>query len=114
MKYPSDELFEIIVIAFKVFKIVISDRYEGEFLCASNQRKALIKTINEFIDQDPIMDRICSKCGLPFKKLTGKCLFFFSNILLNNYSKSITDCVSKKKKDVNDNVKKSRKRKTDK
>jgi len=98
LKYPSDTLLEVIVVGFKVFKTLISERYEGDFLSVCNQRKALKTTITEFLN---VTFENCDSCGYSFMKLIDKCLISFCNILINNYSKSIMDTVVKKKRKSN-------------
>lgn len=95
LKYPSDYVLYILTIAFKVFNVIISDRYEAEFLSRNKNHVILRSTIIGFLDLKTVQN--CEECGRNHNKLIEKCLSSFCNILLNNYAKSSNDKLCKKK-----------------
>lgn len=51
LKYPSHYVMYIILtVAFKVFKIILSERYESEILPRKKNKLVLRSTILEFVD----------------------------------------------------------------
>lgn len=96
LKYPSDFLMSIVTTAFKVFQVVLTDRYESKFLSVKGQKETLISTILEFLELDSLGK--CEICNVDLRTIVNKCLNSFSNILLNNYSKNRMDKLTSKKK----------------
>lgn len=114
LKYPSDRVINIILSGFKVFSVLIGDRYEQDFLNCNSHRSLFMNIVLNAVGS--FQNEKCNNCGIYFETLVNKCVFHFSNILLNNYRKRITEKQSKKKEkspsvDKNNNAKSSKKRK---
>ena len=106
LKYPSDIVINILVTGFKVFKVMIGERYENTFLNCKSQRNVLMSVI--YYALDGIDLDVCHSCGRDLNTFFKKCIFTFCNILLNNYSKI------KKQKLIDEGKKSTKKRKLDK
>lgn len=92
LKYPSEYLVNILLKGYSIFQVLISERYENDFLNARCQKSLLINLILRALELEELDESDCSNkcdnCTLPENKLVQICLQYFSNILLNNYSKS--------------------------
>ena len=106
LKYPSDIVINILATGFKVFKVMIGERYENTFLNCKSQRNVLMSVI--YYALDGIDLDVCHSCGRDVNTFFKKCIFTFCNILLNNYSKI------KKQKLIDEGKKSTKKRKLDK
>lgn len=108
LRYPSDFIINILVASFKVFNVVISERYESMFLRCTSQKYILTKLITESLEN--VSTQWCNTCGASSKVLMDKCISVFSNVLLNNYSKLVKEKMLKPRHNLSESTKKSSKK----
>ena len=87
---------DIVINAFSVFELLISEDYEGKFLKHVNLKDIIMHLTMENII---LNNNICVNmwcCGISSDELVKKCLSTMSNILLNNYCKIKNDNQPKK------------------
>lgn len=90
LKRPSIFMITLCENMYRLFQVLISDKYESEFLKLSNQRKAFITLGVQLSEIVCDLDQIC-QCGLTFKILVKKCIKIMSNIFINNYTKLLNE-----------------------
>lgn len=109
LKYPSDFVLNVLIVTFKTFNLLISERYESTYLNCKSQRDVLIKISTNAIN-DLLFEKCC-QCDNSTEIFVSKVIHIFGNILLNNYRKMVTDKMNLSK---NSQTKKCKKRKLDK
>lgn len=116
LKYPSEFIVNILITQFKLFSMLISDKFESIFLQCDSQKDILILLVNNVLENENVVFETCSDCGSSFKHFVDKCICIFCNILLNNYRKVIEGklMAKKKKSSSKDTHKSPKKRKIDK
>lgn len=89
LKIPSRELIMVLSVCYEVFQILVSSRFESDFLNCKNQVMVVVKlTIFSLENFDLVnLDEVCSCCGNSYEFYVKKIIRTFSNICLNNYVK---------------------------
>ena len=78
LRYPSEIVINILVIGLKLFKTIISERFEQSFIKSKHQRQLFANLMADAIDSllaDNIPD--CSSCGTPFCEIIYKMYYNF-------------------------------------
>lgn len=115
LKYPTDFIVNVLVVAFKVFNLVISHRYESIFLRCRSQKNVLCNIITHALESNQSCVERCIECGTSYQNIVNKSIVIFSNILLNNYCKLVREkCLKNKQNSLNKKGQKGEKRKSDK
>ena len=92
LKYPSSVSIEIGTQVYKIFQLLVSDRYNTLFL-HSKSPKSLTKTL-VLEAMKPTYSDIKCECGKKLTELAEQCINIWVNIFLNNYTKIQTNvCV---------------------
>jgi uncharacterized protein with PIN domain len=75
LKYPSDEIVNVLAVGLKLFKTIISERYEYAFINSKCQRKVLVDLISDAVDLFLLNNTtVCASCNIPLMK---KCILPF-------------------------------------
>ena len=93
LKYPTENIVIIISVAYLIFKELISEKYEKDFVHAeSKQHELFMKIIIENLRTNNIawMNDRCSECNYPYDSIVMHIIKSFSNICLNNYVKNVS------------------------
>lgn len=83
LKYPTPFLIDFVIKCYTYFQNLISARYETDFLKVNCQKSLIIHLV---LTDFELIDN-CEECGIKQKHLLEICITYFTNILLNNYSK---------------------------
>lgn len=91
LKYPSSFLMCLCCDVYRLMQVLISNRYEQEFLNLKNQRDAVVTlSVQFFLNSVSNIDDSCS-CGVRLVKIVKKCVKVFANIFINNYTQVLND-----------------------
>ena len=102
LKYPSATLLLVVQLAYQLFNLTLQSQFESRFVSQPSQ-KSLFIALNKMywaekeIETDA-RDAVCPRCGRAGESLLVAAIATFSNVLLNNYSKSRTDSEHQKKR----------------
>lgn len=91
--YPSNVLVSVLQLALSIMNVAVSSM-ENEFLSLKNQKRTLIQINKEHWPDCEFAPEIyakCVKCGKDYESIFLIALQSFVNILLNNYSKKLTE-----------------------
>lgn len=92
LKYPSQSLTALSLIAYLVVQVLISSDYEQKFLHSSNHKEIVIDTVTSNFLQYFKEDRtVCTACGCSIRDVLVRAIPTFANIFLNNYRKTKND-----------------------
>ena len=94
LTFPTDNLFNLIQCAYRIFNVCVSSNFENKFITIFNQNYTLISVIEHYISMNndfAYMFSNCSVCHVKLFDIMWKALVCFSNILLNNYSSNRTN-----------------------
>ena len=95
LTYPSSILFHTFQASYSIFNTCISSNLEEKFLNLKNQKAVLLDLNSNFWKFSDYLqiNSMCSNptCGKEQSDILKICVNIFSNILLNNYSKSKND-----------------------
>lgn len=90
LKWSGQLSVNIVFDAFKLFNVLISERYEESFIDSACPRSIIKQLAMQKIAIYRDLDLVC-KCGIHFAKTFYVCCTTISNILLNNYCKINND-----------------------
>ena len=103
LTYPTDRLVTSICISYSLFSHILRKGYEQTFMRLDNPKAAFLKLIERYLEMDGGIDLsnspVCQTCHTSSLDIFRRAHSTFSNILLNNYSKAVTDSQEKKKAD---------------
>ncbi len=102
LKYPSATLLLVVQLAYQLFNLTLQSQFESRFVSQPSQ-KSLFITLNKmyWAENEIATDAsnpVCPRCGRAGESLLVAAIATFSNVLLNNYSKSRTDSEHQKKR----------------
>ena len=96
LQWPSDMSVSIATVVCNIFQSIIENKAsEVLFVQTSNQRVILNLLCEKKLDMD--IPETCADCSSSTKSLVMDFIKPLLNILLNNYSKKVTDKVAKTK-----------------
>lgn len=89
LKYPTEFLVNVVIHTYKLFNAIITERFERHFLAENNQRALFIKlSLVSLQNSNIIGEDCCQNCEKYPIELVQMLLQYFTNILLNNYTKN--------------------------
>lgn len=93
LTWPQSSLVHIISIVFMVFKCIISEKYENEFICSFNQRNVLVHLCMTAVSESEEFEEynLCQDCARNRIDIVKMAVTKMCNILLNNYTKLLND-----------------------
>ncbi|RZC41330.1 hypothetical protein BDFB_008625, partial [Asbolus verrucosus] len=86
LKYPTEFSIHIAEIAYKVFTVITSEKYEAMFLKVPKKKAVLQTLILDLLQDSSSNNPTQCNCGRSSQNVIQKCTSVWSNILLNNYS----------------------------
>ena len=97
LTYPSNVLFHTVQCAYNIFNICIS-KHEPAYLRVENQKQTLLGLFEMYITKTSYFNSellTCTECGSEIITQVMRALSCFANILLENYSTTKSETVSK-------------------
>ncbi|BFZ17374.1 hypothetical protein BsWGS_20413 [Bradybaena similaris] len=91
LRYPSQPLTVLTLIAYLVVQTLISAEYEHQFLNASNQKEIVVDTVAANFHQHFTDASSCTACGCSTTDVLARAIPSLANIFLNNYRKTRND-----------------------
>jgi len=91
LTWPTELMVDVVVQTIIVFKCLTSDKYNKQFIAASNQRSIVAKLALQRCQQVVYMAYQCSTCNSSMTDLAEMCIKPVCNISLNNFTKHLAD-----------------------
>jgi hypothetical protein len=98
LKYPTVAAVLVGYKVFSVIQVLVSERYEQDFLKLTNQKSIALSIVLDALTSDDYfhseMSGICSVCQKPNRELIKLMIPRFLNVFLNNYTRKCNDVIA--------------------
>ena len=95
LRFPSPLLLVIVQIAYQLFTFLVSSEFESRFFALAGQKSNFVALNMAYWEEYEVLTEelcsVCPVCDVPMKTLLSRAVTTMSNVLLNNYTKFVTD-----------------------